>query len=131
MWRNRIARGLLIGVGLVNLAPGVGVLSSDRLEALYGVPVADADLELLLRHRAVLLAAVGAGLVAGAVTPTLRTPAVLVGGASMGSYVALAAAVGGTNEQLTRVAWVDVAALAALGVAAGLGRTRRPVSPVA
>lgn len=130
MWRNRIARGLLIGVGLVNLAPGVGVLSSDRLEALYGVPVADADLELLLRHRAVLLAAVGAGLVAGAVTPALRTPAVLVGGASMGSYVALAAA-GGPNEQLTRVAWVDVAALAALGVAAGLGRTRRPVSPVA
>ncbi|MFC9786988.1 hypothetical protein [Rhodococcus sp. NPDC127528] len=120
MWAKRIARGLLIGVGLVNLAPGVGVLSAARVEALYGVPVAGPDLELLLRHRAVLLATVGGGLLVAAFAPALRGAAVTAATTSMGSYVALAAAIGRTNEQSSRVLAVDIAALACVAVATAI-----------
>ncbi|MFC7451064.1 hypothetical protein [Rhodococcus daqingensis] len=129
MWANRIARALLVGVGLVNLAPGAAALSAKRVESLYGVPVGSADLELLLRHRAVLLGIVGGGLLAGTFVQSIRVPGVAAAAASMGSYVALTAAVGPTNPQSSRVRAVDVGALAALAVAVGL--EARPLRPAA
>ncbi|MFD4183145.1 hypothetical protein [Rhodococcus sp. NPDC058514] len=120
MWAKRIARGLLVGVGLVNLAPGAAAFSASRVESLYGVRVVGADLELLLRHRAALLALVGGGLLAGAFVPSIRVPTVAAAATSMGSYVALTTAVGQTNPQSSRVRAVDVAALAALALAVGL-----------
>ncbi|AQA22399.1 hypothetical protein FCG67_22725 [Rhodococcus oryzae] len=129
MWADRIARALLVGVGLVNLAPGAAALSASRVESLYGVRVGDADLELLLRHRAALLAIVGGGLLAGTFVPSIRVPTVAAAATSMGSYVALTAAVGPTNPQSSRVRAVDVGALAALAVAVGLGsRSLRPAA---
>ena len=112
---------LFLLVAAVNLLPVAGVLSKARLEGLYGVPIPDADLEILLRHRAVLFAIVGGLLVAAAFHPPLRPAAVAAGLASMLSFVALAFWVGGSNAALRRVALVDVAASLALVAAAWLG----------
>ncbi len=50
---------LLIGVGLLNLAPIIGVISTQQLESLYGMADLSADLEVLLRHRVILFGLLG------------------------------------------------------------------------
>lgn len=115
--RHLVTAALLLA-GIVHLLPVAGILGGPRLAALYGVQVADPNLELLLRHRAVLFALLGLLLCTAAFRPTLRAPALLAGLASIVSFLALAAMGGSLNPQLTRVFAVDVAALVVLGAGA-------------
>jgi hypothetical protein len=109
---------LLLLAAAVNLLPVVGVLSTARLEALYGVVVQDANLAILMRHRAVLFGIVGGLLVVAAFYPPARPLAIPAGLVSMLAFVAIAGAVGDYNPLLRRVLIVDVAASIALVVAA-------------
>jgi hypothetical protein len=109
---------LLLVAAVVNLAPVVGVLSNERLRALYGVPVDDPNLAVLLRHRAVLFGIVGGLLVASAIWPGLRGVAAAAGLVSMLSFVALVFLVAGAGPELVRIARIDVAASVALLAAA-------------
>jgi hypothetical protein len=111
-----LATALILIAGILNLVPAIGVLSTGRLQALYGVPISDPNIAILMRHRAVLFAIVGALLVAAAFRPALRPVGVVAGLVSMGSFVVLALVVGNANAALVRVAVVD--ALASLGLVA-------------
>ena len=54
-WCSRMGRVLsvcLLVVGVIHLLPIAGVVGASRLSALYGIAVAEPNLELLLRHRA-------------------------------------------------------------------------------
>lgn len=125
-----VATVLFLIVGGVNLLPLGGVLSSSRLQALYGVRLEDPNLVVLLRHRAVLLGIVGALLVAAAFHAPLRSAATAAGLVSMLSFVVLARRVGGLAAQLRRVVVVDLAASALLVVASlvTLGSNARPAA---
>ena len=105
-------------VGLINLAPLIGVLSTGRLAKLYDVTIHNADLALLMRHRAVLFGIVGSLLLAASVSPQYRGLAAIAGFASMLSYIGLAFALQVTNPKLVQIAWVDVVGcvLLAIGV---------------
>jgi hypothetical protein len=102
----------VIGVALayngvvVAVAPG-------RIGPTYGVLASGPDLEVLLQHRAVMLALIGSLLVASAFRGELRTAAAIVAGASMASFavIALSAEV---NAEQRRVALFDVALFVAL-----------------
>jgi hypothetical protein len=120
-----LSTALFALVAVVNLVPVVGALSAARLESLYGVAVGEANLEILLRHRALLLAIVGGLLAAAAFHPPLRRAALAAGLASMLSFVVLVGLVGGANPALRRVAAVDLVASLALLAAAGLDRLAR------
>ncbi|MEM1231860.1 MAG: phosphopantetheine adenylyltransferase [Pseudomonadota bacterium] len=117
---NGIVAALFILVGLIHLLPAVGVVSDVRLHALYGVGELSADLSLLLRHRAVLFAILGALLIAAAFLPGLRLIVTATGLLSMLSFVALAHSIGTTNPALLKVLRVDIAASVALLVAAAV-----------
>lgn len=110
----------LILVGLINLAPAVGVVSQTQLFRLYGVAIDNQDLLLMMRHRAVLLGLVGAMLVAAAWLPGLRIAACIVGLISMVSYVALVLASGDVGEPLGRIAVIDGVAIVVLALALAL-----------
>lgn len=112
-----------VAVGLLNLYPAVGVLGVAQLESLYGVPVASAELELLLRHRAVAIGLVGALLLAAAWHAPLRPAALLAGVVSMGAYLVLAWPVDAHAPPIARVFWADVVGLAVL-LAAGIASYR-------
>jgi hypothetical protein len=114
-----IVTGLFLLAALVNLLPVVGVLSTSRLEGLYGLVVQDPNLAILLRHRALLFAIVAGLLGLAAFHPPLRALAISAGLISMLSFVAIAGLVGEYNPLLRRVVLVDVVASLAL-VAAGL-----------
>ena len=98
---------LFIIVALINLVPGLGVLSVTRMESLYGIPLAEANLSILMRHRAVMLAIVGALLAYAAFRPPLRPVGVAAGLVSMLSFVAIAWR-GSPNPLLQRVSAIDV-----------------------
>lgn len=118
---------LWLFVGLVHLLPVTGVLGAASLQRLYGLPITDPNLLILMQHRAVLFALVGGVMVAAAFVPAWRSAAAVVGFISISSFLLIAWSVGGYNALITRVVWVDVAALLALSLATVLHlRTARP-----
>ena len=106
----------IVFVGLVNLAPISGASSARALGRLYGTKLADGDLVTdLLRHRAVLLGIVGAGLVSASVYPELAVAASAAGLVSMLSFVGVAAR--REEREIRRVVVIDVLASLALAAA--------------
>ena len=105
-----LATVLFLIVGVVNLLPVVGASSASRLRTLYGIPLDDPNLIILMRHRAVLLGIVGAILVAAAFVPSLRALAVAAGLVSMLSFVLVAHLVGEYDAELRRVILIDLGA---------------------
>jgi hypothetical protein len=98
--------------------PVIGVLGANQLSRLYGLPVNDANLELVLRHRALLFGLLAAFLGYAAFKPELHRLALIAGVASVSSFLVLAALVGPYNQAIATVVRVDWVALALLVVAA-------------
>lgn len=103
--------------GIINLLPLMGVLSAARLEKLYGLEVADPNLEILLRHRAVLFGIVGALLFASILKPSWQTPAITAGFISMISFILFTFTVTGYSGGFRHIVIADVIGIAALCVA--------------
>ena len=104
----------LVAAGIINLLPVTGVAGASWLRSLYGFEIANADLEILLRHRAVLFGVIGFLLIAAAFRPGLRSVAVLVAGASMASFIVIALFVGGYGPAITKIVIADLIGLLAL-----------------
>ncbi|WP_338865081.1 phosphopantetheine adenylyltransferase [Myxococcus stipitatus] len=109
---------ILLLVGAINLLPGVVALLPDKTTSLYGLRIDGESLALVIRHRAVLLACVGLGLVAAAFVSSLRMPALAFAAISKLSFLILFAMGTGVTPELRRVAAIDVAALLLLVLAA-------------
>ncbi|MEO4048460.1 phosphopantetheine adenylyltransferase [Pseudomonas sp. CAU 1711] len=90
------------------------MLGGERLNALYGLPLDEPNLQILMRHRAVLFGLLGALLVAAAFVPGLRGPALLGGLVSVIAFLLLAWSAPLYNEALHRVVVADWVALACL-----------------
>jgi hypothetical protein len=118
---SRLAPIGLCIAGVINLLPVVGVLGASWLKSLYGFDIAGADLEILLRHRAVLFGIIGVLLLAAALRPALRGVAVILAFASMASFIVIALFVGGYGAPVTKIIIADIIGLIAL-VPAALAR---------
>ena len=117
---EKIVTGMLLLVGVIHLLPVSGLLGGDRLVALYGVPINDPNLEILMRHRAVLFGLLGLFLVYAAFQPSLQPLAIAGGLVSVVSFIAVAWSVGGYNDSVQRVVVADIVAVAALVIAGGI-----------
>ncbi len=114
---SHLLRAGLLVAALIHLLPVLGVLGAGRLQGLYGIPVEGADLEILLRHRAVLFGLLGAFLALSAFRAELHALGLVAGWVSVLAFLALAWSTPGYNAALSRVVQADVVALAALCVA--------------
>ncbi|MDJ0907333.1 MAG: hypothetical protein QNI96_15050 [Woeseiaceae bacterium] len=110
---------LLAAVGIVHLVPVSGMLGNDALAKLYGITITSPDLEILMRHRAVLFGIVGGLLIASAFVLRLQAVALVAGLLSIVSFLWIATTVGGYGPAIARVIQVDIAAVVALGAAGG------------
>ena len=99
---------------VINLAPLMGAFAPERMTALYGVSLDDPNLQILMRHRAVLFGLVGGLLLAAAFLPPLRTLGYVAGFASMVSFLLIAWLVGGYSAEIRRVILLDEVGIAAL-----------------
>lgn len=125
--RRHAGLALLAVAGLLNTAPAVGAVAPQGMYAAYGIASAGRDLEVVLRHRAVLFAVLGVGLLVAVFRPALRPIAVRANAISFGSFLVLVIAGGPVGPGLMRVAAFDVAGLVALGVGVALLRDERAV----
>lgn len=107
----------LLFVAAIHLLPLVGVVGVTRLRQLYGLNLGDPNLEILLRHRAVLFGLLGAFLAYAALKPSLQAAGIVAGFISVTSFIVLAKLVGRHNAEIGRVVTVDWIALALLLVA--------------
>lgn len=114
--RQMISVMLLI-VGFIHLLPLSGLLGSEKLTALYGLPFSDPNLAILMRHRAVLFGLLGAFMIFAAFKPAFQPLAFVAGFISVVSFLWLAGSVGNYNAQIARVFMADVLALICLLVA--------------
>lgn len=119
-WPEVLLSVTLAAAGVLHLLPLAGVLSAARLEALYGLPVREPALELLLRHRALMFGLLGALMLAGALRREWQGPAILVALASMLGFLLLAGPLADLSAPLRRVALADLVATLALLVALAL-----------
>lgn len=117
MWNERATQALLIIVGLVHVLPSFVAFSPDAAQTAYGIDLTSGDVEVLLRHRAVLLGLLGCGLIVAAFMEALRTAMIGAAAVSMGTFLVLVATTEGLNAETLRVAWIDVAALVGLALA--------------
>jgi hypothetical protein len=99
---------------VINLAPLTGAFAPERMTALYGVSLDDPNLQILMRHRAVLFGLVGGLLLAAAFHPPLRTLGYVAGFTSMVSFLLIAWLVGGYSAEIRRVILLDELGIAAL-----------------
>lgn len=111
---DRIIMGLLLVVAIIHLLPVSGFFGADRLATLYGVQIADSNLEILMRHRAVLFAILGVFFAYAAFTPRVQPIAFVAAFSSISSFFYLAYSVGGFNDAINRVVIADVIAAIAL-----------------
>lgn len=111
-----LVSAMLLVVGLIHLLPVSGALGGERLAALYGIPLTDANIAILMRHRAVLFGILGLFLVIAAFKQAFQIAAFVAGFLSVVSFLWLAGSAGGYNAQIGRVFAADLAALACLGV---------------
>lgn len=116
LWRGRLLVAGLLAIGILNLLPGMVALWPARAAELYGVAIDSDALALLLRHRAILLALIGLGLISAIVQPAWRVPAIAAALISKISFVGLWATLDMPGPPLDRVAWIDLAVLPALGL---------------
>jgi len=105
---------LFLVAALINFGPVVGVLSPDRMVALYGVSLDDPNLEILMRHRAALFGIVGGFMLTAAFHWPFRAVAYAMGFVSMIVFLFVAWLVGDYGEQIRGVARVDILGLVAL-----------------
>jgi len=109
---------MLTVVGIIHLLPLTGVLGVPRLQALYGVTITDPNLEILMRHRAVLFGILGAFLIYAAFRPGLQLAALIAGAVSVISFLVIAGTVGGYNAGIARVVTADIVAVVCLLIGA-------------
>ncbi len=115
---EKVVTGLLVLVGIIHLLPVSGVLGVERLAVLYGVSLGEPNIEILMRHRAVLFGLLGLFLVYAAFQPSLKPLAIIAGFVSVASFIAIAWSVGGYNDSIRKVVIADIIAIVAL-IAAG------------
>lgn len=111
---KHLISAMLVVVAIIHLLPLSGVLSSERLNALYGLNFSEPNLAILMRHRAVLFGILGVFLLFAAFQPTLQMAALVIGFISVISFLWLAWSVGGYNAQVARVFAADIVALVCL-----------------
>ena len=111
---DRAISGLLLIVAAIHLLPIAGVLGADRLALLYGIDVADNNLAILMRHRAVLFGILGGLCALAAFRPRFQPLAFIAASISVLSFLYLAISVGEYNDAIQKIVIADVLAVFAL-----------------
>jgi hypothetical protein len=114
---DKIIASLLVVVGIIHILPVSGVLGAERLSSLYGIAFNEPNLEILMRHRAVLFGLLGVFLVYAAFNPAVQPLAFIAGYISVVSFIVIAWSVGGYNESIRKVFLADIVAIIGLAIA--------------
>lgn len=102
---------LMCLVGLIHILPAVGIFGSERLASLYGIHDLNADMLLLMQHRAVLLGLIGVVLFATSWVAPNQLLGISIGLLSTISFCALFWLSPTENPLIHRIYVIDIAAV--------------------
>ncbi len=108
---------LLLCVAIIHLLPLSGLLGSEQLTTLYGIEIDNPNLDILLRHRAVMFGLMGVFFSIAAFKPHWQPMAFAAASISVLSFLLLALVVGNYNAALRQVMLADGIAAVCLLVA--------------
>lgn len=116
-WLSTLTSVSIFLVGLINLLPVIGVLGGERLASAYGITIDGPDLEILLRHRALLFGIIGGFVLTSLWLPDLRMAALALAGISMAGFLCVHWIVGDAGRELGRIAVIDLVGMVFLSIA--------------
>jgi hypothetical protein len=125
---ERTIAGLMLVVAMIHVLPLAGFFGPSKLVALYGIDVKGTDLEILMRHRAVLFGILGGLFGYAAFVPAIQPLAFVAAAVSLGSFFFLASSVGGGSRFIRKIVIADVVATACLAGAVALYATKSLMS---
>ena len=108
--KEKIITVLLLVVALIHIAPITGFAGVLRLESLYGVVILDSNLQILMRHRAMLFGILGVFFAYAAFKPSLQPLAFIGAFATLASFFYLAISVADYNQSISKILVADVVA---------------------
>ena len=111
---DRAITGLFMVVAIVHFLPIIGVIGNERLESLYDVKIEGANMEILMRHRAVMFGMLGAFIGYAAFQQSLQPLAFIAAFISLAAFFYLTYAVGGYTDAIWRLVIGDAVAAVAL-----------------
>ncbi len=111
---------LIFIIGIVNILPIMAFFDITKTESLYGVKISGESLEVLMRHRGVLLAILGAGLIFSVFKPEFRFPIILAALVSKFVFIFLTYTTSNVSSEVGKVALIDVISIVVLAVALGI-----------
>lgn len=104
--------------GIIHLLPVAGLSGANALSRLYGVDMGDANLVILMKHRAILFGILGVLMLSAVIFVQYRSFALLAGLLSAASFIAIALGQGGYSPAIRTVVVMDWIAVVALSIAA-------------
>ncbi len=111
---EKFFQSILIVVAIINAIPALALVIPNGLSHFYGVNALGSELELLLKHRAVMFGILGGTIAYCALKPSLFQLGFIIALVSMGSFVCLAWPIAGLDAKLLKVFWIDVGAILVL-----------------
>ena len=114
---ERTITGLMLVVAVIHLLPISGFFGVERLASLYEIEITDGNLEILMRHRAMLFGILGVFLAYAAFKSAIQPIAFIAGFISVASFFFLSYSVGEFNDAIRKVIVVDIIASVSLFVA--------------
>jgi len=107
---ERTITGLMLVVALIHLLPISGFFGVERLTSLYDVEIHGANMEILMRHRAILFGILGGFLAYAAFRPAIQPIAFLAAFISLSSFIYLTLSVSGFSEAIRKIVIADIVA---------------------
>ena len=83
---ERIITGLILVIAVIHLLPVSGFFGADRINSLYGISITNGNLEILMRHRAVLFGILGVFFVYAAFNSAIQPIAFVAAFISLASF---------------------------------------------
>jgi len=111
---ERTITGLMLVVAVIHLLPISGFFGVERLTSLYEIEITDGNLEILMRHRAMLFGILGVFLAYAAFKPAIQPIAFIAAFISVSSFFFLSYSVGEFNDAIRKVIIVDIIASVSL-----------------
>lgn len=115
--RKKTISLMLLIIAFIHIVPIIGFLGAERLESLYGVVIDSSDLEILMRHRAVLFGILGCFFARAAFKPAYQPLAFVAAAATLLPFFYLVFGADSANPSLQGLARADLIALGCLCVA--------------
>ncbi|KZZ48766.1 hypothetical protein A3760_22905, partial [Oleiphilus sp. HI0122] len=110
----------LVIVGLINFLPVVGIISAPKLESAYAISLQSIELQILMRHRALLFGILGGFILFSAFNPTYQIAAMVMAAVSMIGFAVIVLISEGYNAAIAKVFKIDIVAIVFLAIAAAL-----------